>query len=96
MNDNRITKAEIIKAFGIKGVSPLTALTVLEDHILFSPEDLCSLAKCYYVESEGIRQYIFDLRSLQWLIVDEHCQFTIVEYKEWEDSVYRRTKANER
>lgn len=96
MNENRITKGEIIKAFGIKGVSPLTTLTTLEDYILFSPEDLRSLGKCYYVVSEGIGQYLFALESLRFMIEDGHCEFTIVEYGEWEDLVDRRLKANER
>lgn len=96
MNENRLSKAEIIKAFGIKGVSPVSTLKLLEDHILFSLDDLRSLARCYYVESEGIKQYIFDLESLQWLIENEHCQFTIVEHVEWEGLVNKRVKANER
>lgn len=93
--NNKLSKVEIIKAFGIKGVSPVSTLNLLEDHILFSLDDLRQLARCYYVESEGIRQYIFDLESLQWLIENDHCQFTIVEHEEWEDLVYQRVKANE-
>ena len=96
MNENRFSKAEIIKAFGCKGVSPVSTLNLLEDHILFSIDDLRSLAKCYYVESDGLREYIFDLNSLQWLIENEHSQFTIVEHEEWEDLVYQRVKANDR
>lgn len=95
MIENRLSKGEIIKAFGIKGVSPLTTFTTLEDYILFSPEDLRSLGKCYYVVSEGIGQYLFVLETLRFMIEDGHCEFTIVEYEEWEDFVYQKIKAGE-
>lgn len=92
MNENRPSKAEIIKEFGRRGVSPVATFNLLKDYILFSPDDLRSIPKCYYVEIDGMSEYLFDLEGIQWVHVNDYVEYSIVEYEEWGDLVHQRLK----